>query len=264
MDCASFKEVAASLALDALSPEERALAEAHLVDEQHDGCLDALQDATDGVAAMGGPPPPAHVWGNIERRVRATSAPRRSPRAWSGWAVAAALLLAVVGLLLRPPGRAALTTQLRQKEGALVDVTSAATRCRTQLRALESQQRVRDEAVALLELAGTRLYPLPASAGVGAQANAIVHTGVKRAFVVADGLQNVADHHYELWIAKGTRVVAAGPVQVDAAGRGVARVDYTRLLGQDVLPDAMMITIEPSGAGATVPGPTVVIGPLHG
>lgn len=263
-DCASFKDLAASLALDTLSPSERAEAEAHLLEAQHDGCLETLCSAMDGVAAIGGPMPPPRVWARIEARVRASRPPRRAALSWTGWAVAAALLFVIIGLVARPPGRARLEARLGAGEAALTDVTFTAAQCRTQLRALESQQQTRDEAVALLERAGTRLYPLPATKGTGAQANAILHTGLERAFVVADGLPAVAEHHYELWIAKGTRIIAVGPVQVDAHGRGVARVDYARLLGEGQLPDAMMITVEARDASATTPGPTVVIGPLHG
>jgi len=271
MECATFKELVGLFALNALDPEERARAEEHLASGAHDGCLEVLAVAMQGASVLDGDGPveaPApRVWEAIARQVAPSAARlRRAKRlTQSAWAFAALAVVIVGYVLYRPPGQVALVAAVEtarregaDKAAALTATTRERDACQRQLQ----QDKLRGEAVALLRLAGTQLFPLPAEKGHAATANAILHTGVKRAYVVADGLRPVADHDYELWVARGKKVVAAGLVHVDAEGTTVLRVDYESLLGGT--PDAMMITLEPAGGGDTVRGPTIVIGTLHG
>ncbi len=278
MDCATFKELVGLFALGALTADERAEAEAHLALPQHEGCLEALAEAMQGASVLDGDGhgqgerPAPQVWQLIQQRIAPNAArlrrARRIARMAGAFAAAAALLLAYV--VYRPPGLGpalvaveSLRRESADKAAALTATTTERDECQKRNQLLEQDQRLPGEAVALLQLAGTRLFPLPAEKGQTATANVILHSGLKRAFVVTEGLRPVAEHDYELWVAHGKKVVPAGLVHVDAAGRAVARVDYEKLLGDVGAPDAMMITLEPSGGGDVVRGPTIVIGVLH-
>lgn len=276
MDCATFKELVGLMALGALDGEERALAQAHLAQANHEGCLEALAAAMEGASVLDGDgpvePPSANVWTSIARAIAPGAARLRRTRrsAAVGWSLAAVAASLVIWLGVRPPGRDALVAALdaaRQdtelRTAALSAETIERDACRKRLLEFEHDDKARGEAVALLQLAGTQLFPLRAEKGQAATANAILHTGKKRAYVVAEGLLPISDHDYELWVARGKKVVAAGVIHVDAEGRTVARADYEELLGTPGAPDAMMITLEPAGGGDTVRGPTIVIGTVH-
>lgn len=277
MDCAKFNELVGLLALGAIHGDELAEVQAHLAEPIHDGCQEALVVAMQGASVLDGAGPVVgpgpHVWRKIADKIASDVVRRRRGKrtAVLGWAVAACAASLALYLALRPPGREALLTALdgarRENEARTASLTTAMAQretCNKQLEALKDADLVRGEAVALLRLAGTQLFPLRAEKGQVATANAILHTGLKRAYVVADGLRPIADHDYELWVARGKKVVAAGVVHVDAQGRTVVRVDYEALLGDASLPDAMMITLEPAGGSTDAPGPTVVIGAMHG
>ena len=277
MNCATFKELAGLLALGGLDAAEREAAERHLGEATHDGCLEALAQAMKGVAAIdaGAPSPPlgAHVWKGIQERLTPSLDALRKARRRTqlAWGVAAMATAAAVLLLVWSPGRdraerelASAQKRQAESEAQLTAATQDREACRARAKLLEDQQRLQREAVSLLELAGTRLHPLPAEKGQSATANVIIHTGLKRAYVVADGLKPEPNRDYELWLAKGKRVVPAGLMHVDADGRAVVRVDYAVLLGEVGAPDAMMITREPRGGSVGAPGPTVVIGTTGG
>ncbi len=121
MDCRSFKELVAALALDALDEPERAACTAHLAESgPHDGCVEAEADARALAAQLAGAMPERpvgpRVWTAIEDRAQAELAARRAQgdadadgderpnprrREPPGWGVAVMLL----GLYLarRPP-----------------------------------------------------------------------------------------------------------------------------------------------------------------
>jgi hypothetical protein len=267
MDCAAFKELVALLALGGLEPADRAAAEAHLAEPVHDGCVEALARALEGVAALHpNEAPPARVWERIQAEVALPARRMRRARrraaiavAVAGFCAAAAVLVTVRSTRDGEQARQVVRTKGAELTTAVRDLDT----CRDTLKRLEADQRMRAEAVALLELAGTRLYPLPAEKGKSATANAILHTGLKRAYVVADGLTPVADRDYQMWIARGKKVVPAGLLTVDSHGRSVLRIDYAALLGGGGAPDAMMITLEPRGGSDVVRGPTIVLGTIR-
>lgn len=271
MDCATFKDLAALFALGALEPAERAACEAHLASTpHHPDCFEALSSAMAGVASLDeegvSEEPAPHVWAAIERQITpgAQRLRRVRRRTWvatgAALACAAALVLVLVGRRQAEHDLSAARRQLTDRDLTATAAVRERDACLVRVQRVEDAERLRHEAVALLELSGTRLFPLAPEKGRKATANAIMHTGVKRAYVVADGLQPVPDRDYEMWIAKGKRVVPAGLVNVDAHGRAVVRIDYAALLGDIGAPDAMMITLEPRGGGPVVRGPTVLLG----
>ncbi len=260
MDCATFKEMAALFALDALDATERAACEAHLRAAQHDGCIEALSNAMAAVSSLDETPPapPPRVWASIEERIgpSARRLARARRRVWlaSGLAVACAAALVLVVI-----SRQQLAGTIDKRDQSLAATTRQRDACLIRVEQIEAEKRFRDEAVALLQLRGTQLFPLAAEKGQKAEANAIMHTGLKRAFVVAEGLPSLPDRDYEMWVAKGKKVVSAGLVSVDSGGRALVRIDYATLTG-DGAPDAMMITLEPRGGSTGTPGPTVLFG----
>jgi hypothetical protein len=272
MDCAAFKEHAGLFALGSLGHEEHAPCSEHLAAlETHDGCIEALREAMAGVSALDEvpPPPPAHVWQALEARL-----PRDGPRlrvvqrrSWAALSVALAAGVAALFLESRVQHLEAQLEEARRtsavEEQAILAATAARDHCREEVLRLGTSAQLESGAVALLELPGTQLFPLKTSkeqATGRAAANAILHTGIKRAYVVAEGLSAVPDHDYEMWVAKGSRVVAAGVMTVDNQGRALMRVDYASLLGDTGAPDAMMITLEPHAGDLQKPGPTVLFG----
>lgn len=267
MTCASFKEQVALLALGALDDAEHAACAEHLtLPIAHDGCREALLAALAGVDSLDddAPPPRAEVWSAIAERIapaRSLGRARRLNRV--GWGAALVCAAAVVVMLLgrRDRDEVALAS-LRGRLATGEQTTAAAIHdrdaCRVRVGELEAQDRLRAEAVGLLELPGTQLFPLAPAKGRAASANAILHTGVKRAYVIADGLTPAHDGDYEMWIARGNRVLPAGTFAVDAHGRAVVAIDYAQLL--DGAPDTVMITLEPRGGSSVVRGPTILLG----
>ena len=270
MDCATFKELAALFALGALEPAERSACEAHLALEQHDGCLETLSHAMASVSTLDDqgavPPPSPRVWSAIAERIAPSARRLRSARrrtqvaAGLALALAAALVFVVLNRWRLGGELEATRLQLATRSETMASATQQRDACLARVEKVEARERLRNEAVSLLELPGTQLFPLAPEKGRNAAANAIMHTGLKRAYVVAEGLAVVPDRDYEMWVAKGKKVVAAGLVTVDKSGRAIVRVDYATLLGDVGAPDAMMITIEPRGGSVGAPGPTVLFG----
>jgi anti-sigma-K factor RskA len=273
MDCATFKDLVALYALGGLERDERIACETHLKTATHEGCREALSRATATVASMDdatGEAPPPRVWEAIERQIAPEVNRRRSVHRRVWWAAgtalacAAALVLALIRLSQLEATLGDSRNALANRDQVFTSMVGERDACLDKLQRLEGTERLRAEAVDLLQLGGTTLFPLAAKNGRNATANAIMHTGVKRAYVVAEGLPSVPDRDYEMWIAKGKRVVPAGLIKVDARGRAVVRIDYATLLGEVGAPDAMMITLEPRGGSAVVQGPTILLGTPRG
>jgi anti-sigma-K factor RskA len=279
MDCAAFKETAALFALGGLDASERAACEEHLKQPAHDGCVEALAEAMAAVASIEreAEAPAPRVWSGIASRIAPAAERLRRARRRASVAIAVALACAAALVILFLRG-SALQHQVEEARARNVEreqVATSAVRdrdlCLTRVqrlelrsgRTIEDEEKMRREAVSLLELPGTQLFPLAAEKGQKATANAIMHTGLKRAYVVADGLAPVRNHDYQMWIAKGKKVVPAGLVHSDEHGRAVIRIDYASLLGEVGAPDAMMITLEPQGGGPVVRGPTILLGAPH-
>ena len=78
------------------------------------------------------------------------------------------------------------------------------TECAQRLQSMERDLELRDQAVALLELPGTELFAVaPTDKSTAYLANAILHAGTKRAFIVATGLTPQPGKGYEAWVVKG-------------------------------------------------------------
>src|SRR5581483_11762049 len=100
MTCAEFKELAAAYALGALTPEERAAADAHLAGaepNEHAGCFEALAEASETANALAlslAPVKPrADLWKAIEAETAAAGgaaepAPRRARGSILPWLLA--------------------------------------------------------------------------------------------------------------------------------------------------------------------------------
>ncbi|MFL5312284.1 MAG: hypothetical protein ACJ79H_17770, partial [Myxococcales bacterium] len=159
MTCAEFKELAAALALDALDPDERARARAHLAEPiEHEGCAEALGRAERVArllpAALIDERPPDRVWPSIEARVSARM-PRRRWVTVAGWAAAAAATVAALffagrSARLRNELDAARrqTATVEARQGSSDDL---ARQCAAQLEAARKTSGLARDAVALLE-----------------------------------------------------------------------------------------------------------------
>jgi hypothetical protein len=156
MTCVEFQEIAALFAAGALDPPERSAAEAHLLEPTHQGCLEALRRASDAWDAVGRSLPPLRpderVWQGIAARIE--QRPRAAAvRTWAGWAVAAALALALVGLT---------SARIRAERRASVLAAAAAERdqCARDLAEARSETALQREALALLAAPATQVFAL--------------------------------------------------------------------------------------------------------
>ena len=275
MTCAEFKEVAALYALGALDPAERAACDAHLAEAKHDGCVDALAQAFAAVEAIGGDlpevPPGPHVWKKVEERIGVSvlAARRTSALGAVGWAVAAVAAAAAILLLWDRRGKdqeiANLLAGQRDMRARVTEVGRSLTQvgldrqaCRAQLEQMEKDAMQRDQAMALLELPGTQLFALaPQKEMESYKANAVLHTGLKRASVAASGMWPVAGKTYQLWVIKGKQFIPAGFLWPDEKGRAVQTIEYAGSLPEGA-PDAVAVSLEPAG-GSEQPTPGAVI-----
>lgn len=277
MNCTEFKEQVALLALGALDASASAACHEHLAEEQHEGCVEALDEAMHAVDSLSEgvhSAAPSHVWDRINASlVAAPSAgaavSKVASQVWRTrftYAAAAAVLLAIGTVVAIAAWRdtqsqlSTIASSAKATEQTLASKVQQLENCSRVVDEAEAAAALQREAVALLQLPGTTLFPLKPEKGERATANVIIHTGVKRAYVLAEGLKATPQGDYEMWVAKGTRVVAAGVMKVGADGKAVFKVDYAKLLGDLGAPDAMMITLERPGGSETVGGPTVMFG----
>ncbi|HTO99261.1 MAG TPA: anti-sigma factor [Myxococcales bacterium] len=259
MTCAEFKELAGAFALDALEPEERAAAEAHLLELHHEGCKEALQKAraTAGrlASALDEPRVAERVWQRIEAGL---AAPARRRPAWpasAGWAVAAALAVAAF-LLLRDRNRlrdeaGALKAGAEQAAAAANRSADLAGRCARALDAARTGSASAREAIALLERPGARVVAFTGVGKAGQSAFAVLAPDGRRALLVSTTLLPAADRDYQLWVvpaAKGAAPAPAGLVASAANGVAVAEFD-SRLLSAGAA--ALAVSAEPKGGSPT-------------
>lgn len=279
-----LEELAAGHALDALSAEDRARFEAAL--EAQPEAATALARARVGAAALGATLAPVkprpEVWSAIEAQLDAGAgadaagdAGRPARRGRGGlvrqvlpWAVAA--LAAALALLFwrrsedgaRRSREAARLAAFRAAEVATRDRELTAQRgvtaeCRRDLDAMRDDLALKEEAVALLEHASTRVVALNAQGGRAHGGSAIVNLEQKRVVIVATGLTVEAGKDYELWVIRGEHKLAAGLLHGGERGQAIARVDPA-LLGDGA--DALAVTLEPAGGGPVPQGPVVLLG----
>ena len=273
MTCAEFKELVGLYALGTLDAGDRAECEAHLRSTGHDGCIEALAEQSAAVAALGDELPPIvpgpHVWKGIEARIGLAVLPQRrsraSPVAWVLFAAAAAAAIfffwdrrrAETEAELRA-GQQELRKRIETSQKSLATVTRDSAACIQRLQSMEKDLELRDQAVALLELPGTELFPVaPTDKTMPYLANAILHSGTKRAFIVATGLKPQPGKGYEAWVVKGKAAHPAGMFKVDAQGRGIVEVSL-KMLAEGEKPDALAVTIEPE-SGSTTPTPPIIL-----
>ena len=246
MKCADFKAQVEGYALHALEPAEEAACTAHLSEVQvHEGCLEALAQVVNTLGALAEALPPVTpspaVWARLSSQLGPQVAPvaaprrglripasfrRRGPSFWTLAAAAAALL--VVGAWNRWVHTGATVREARQ------------------------------DLVALLGDPGTQVFPLKPAAGSGLSARVLYHPARKEAVVVFQGAEAAVGHDYELWVIKGGEKRPVGLLRPDPSGRFVAVVQKELLA--DGVPDALAVTLEPKGGGASPRGPILLVG----
>ena len=262
MTCAEFKEVVEAYALGMLDPAERAAADAHLAEREHDGCLEALRAANRAVSllALALPPvaPAPSTWDSIVSRTAAATVPARASRFdVIPWLVAAAAVLLFMWALR---DRATLQRELRAAADHAQTQASERAQCVADLERLRADARLQREALALLSQPGSKVVTLAAAGGAATSANVIMRAGDQRAYLVGHNLQAPAGRDYELWVIRGTRKIPAGLLRGDATGTLVTALDPT--LMREGLPDALAVTLESTGGHDAPQGPIVAVGKI--
>ena len=266
MTCAEFKELAAALALDALDPDERARARAHLAEPiPHEGCAEALGRAEQAARLLPGAlidrPPPDRVWRWIEARLSAR-APRRRWATVAGWAVAAA---ACVAALLLAGRSARLRKELDAARGQTATTEARAgssddlaRQCAAQLEAARKTSGLAREAVALLEQRGSRVVPFAPQPGFTGTAFAVIAPDRRRVILLSTALLPAAARDYQLWVIPPGPGAAPVPAGLVVAAEGVALGDFqASALARGAL--ALAVSEEPKGGSPTGAPTTVVL-----
>ena len=267
MTCAEFKERAAAMALGALSPEEMAEVEAHLrTTRAHEGCVELLRamDETAALVAVSLPPvaPSPELWRAIEGRVsgvaRITDRPRR--RGWARGVGSVLAAAAVILVLLLVRDRVGLQRELAAAEERAANQERQRAECVAELDKVRADDRLREEAIAMLRLPGTRAIRLAAQGDSRSSAHVLLHASDGRALLIGDGLRAPSGGDYELWVIRGERKIAAGLLRGDERGRLLTAIDPALLQGGP--PDAIAVTLEPAGGGPSPRGPIVMLGTI--
>jgi anti-sigma-K factor RskA len=244
--CAEFRDLAALYALGALDAAEQAAAEAHLEEAEHEGCLEALREASRGVVAAARSLPPAgaddKLWGRIESRLGA--APRAMGwRERAGWlvAVAAAVLLGAVFAWRAGRARGDSAAALAREEKQA---------CARELEALRGDAEMQRAALALLESPTSRVVALAAQPGSrGYSARALVDLAQGKGMVISGTLRPAPGRDLELWVIRGQRPpVPAGLLRPGRSGLVLAAIDPRLLQGGA---DALAVSVEAQGGSTT-------------
>jgi hypothetical protein len=264
MICAEFKELAAALALDALDPDERVTARAHLAESiTHEGCAEALARAEAAARLLSGAlidtPPSDRVWRSIEAWVSARSPRRR----WATAASVAAVILAGRGIRLRSE-RDAARAQTAAVEALAASSGDLARQCAAQLESARKTSGLAREAIALLQQPGSRVVPFAPQGGFGGAALAVLSPDRRRAILLSTALSPAAARDYQLWVippGRGATPVSAGLVE---AAEGVALGDFQAgALARGAF--ALAVSAEPKGGSPTgAPTQVVLVAALGG
>jgi anti-sigma-K factor RskA len=266
MTCAEFKELAAAYALGALTPEEHAACDEHLAGAVHEGCLEALAEATETVHALALALPPvkprAELWSAIEAdTARAGSTERAGGRARRGsmgawpWLVAAAMLLVIVWLGW---SRVELANRLDGSDRDLAAaraekarLTDARVKCEQDLEAARGQLALRSQAMAMLALPTGRVVALAPEPGAppSLRATAIMDLKDRRGMLVVTGLAAQPGKDFELWVIKGDEKRPAGLLRESGGQAILTALDPAQLADGA---DKLAITLEPAG-GSQIP-----------
>jgi len=253
MTCVEFKEIAALFAAGALDPPERSAAEAHLGEPTHQGCFEVLRRASETWDAVGRSLPPlrpdARVWQGIAARIEAR--PRAAAaRTWAGWAVAAALALAVVGVQ-----GARIRAERRATE--LASASAERDQCARDLAQARGEAALQREALALLASPATQVFSLAPRPGATMTARALVNLSSRAAVLYAAGPPAPQGKDYELWIIRGDQKLPAGLLRTQPTGAILARIDPALLVE---MPDALAVTIEAAGGAPQPTTEPVLVG----
>jgi anti-sigma-K factor RskA len=269
MNCEEFKAIAASFVLSACDPKEQEAAEAHLRESKHDGCFEALSAANEAVVTLSrldpAIRPSRQLWDRISQSIDGTDAApaagqsqkRASSLAYSGWAVAAGLALALGVTFNTASTRSA---QDKQALTSMTDslVTERATCAKNILdykRDLQMQQKALD-----MLMAEAEMLPLVAQANAVGNVHALVGED-KHVMVIAHGMKAQPDQDYALWVIRGEKKMAAGLMKPNADGTVMMEVDAKLLDGKV---DAFAVTLEPLGGGDTPRGSLMFVGSPRG
>ena len=256
MTCAEFKELAAAFALGGLDPAEQAAAEAHLAEAAHEGCFEALRQASAGLEALArtlpAPRPAAEIWRAIEAQV----VPRGgvSPREAIAWTAAAAAVV----LLFTGGAR-----ERRLHAAAVAGVEREKQQCLGELSSMRGEVEAQRSAIALLQSPSTQVVSFaPQAAGGGLGARALVDVAARKGMVLSSALAPRAGKDFELWIIRGKEApVPAGLLRAGQSGTVLASIDPRLLAGGA---DALAVSVEPQGgspSGAPT-GDIVLVGAL--
>lgn len=286
MTCAEFLEGVALYAMGALTADEARELEAHVKRSgPHDGCAEALAKARADVASLDAalPLPPGEVWSRIDGAIAAAPPasaaaaqtpeakiiplrPSRAPWIVAAVAVAAAAALIPWGFGLRGERDEAVArahmaeddaTDLREIGRQTATALREREQCATQLQELQRDLTLYRDAVALLELPGTKVIAMAPQGTHRQPATVVYHAGVKRALVVGVAFQVPADKAAQLWVIRGKGApIPAGFVKQLPGGITVGEVDPTLL---DTPPDAFAVSLEPPG-GSAKPTEVVLVG----
>ncbi len=289
MTCAEFQESAGLMAVGALSTEEMSLAEAHLAEPRHSGCLAALRRAADGVEVLARSLSPARlderVWRGIEsqlagpppvKRARRAAPPWRERIAWSAAAAAVVLLLANLAARSHDNRRFAEQTATATQEratatGTLERERATATAVATRLeKERESCARdllaVRDDAdrqrfaLELLQTPATLVVSLAPPKGGKPGARALLNLEQRKGVLLSVALAPQAGKDYELWIIRGDKKLSAGLLRAGPSGGVLASIDSG--LFASGRPDAVAVTLEKTGGAPQPTGPILLVGAL--
>jgi len=263
--CAEFKELAAALALDALDPDQRATARAHLVESiPHEGCTEALARAQATARLLSGAlvdtQPSDRVWRPIEAWVSAR-APRPRWATAAGWALAAAASVAAVivagrGIRLRNE-RDAARAQTAVVEARAASSADLARQCAAQLESARKTSSLAREAIALLQQPGSRVVPFAPQGGFGGAALAVVSPDRRRAILLSAALSPAPARDYQLWVIPPGRGAAPVPAGLVEMAEDVALGDFQAgALAHGVF--ALAVSAEPKG-GSPTGSPTQVV-----
>ena len=264
-----YLELCAGYVLGSLEPSERAVLEAHLAQ----GCPECeaeLSRLSGGVFALATSVPPRRAPAALRSRILAAvraeagtveerrPAPAPSPlprphratsRPWT-WAIAAAVLLAMIGVTWK------VVDSLERELSAT----------RSQVATLHHEIEDQKSWMAVLESPTARLVQLQATPDGSPQlaARVIFDPATRRAVVVCDSFAPPVGKDYQLWAITGSGPASLGLVRADASGHAVmklADVGDPRTLG------AFAVSLEREGGAptSTAPaGPVVMLGKLGG
>jgi anti-sigma-K factor RskA len=253
MTCADFRELAALYTLGALSPAEQAEADAHLAEASHEGCFEALRDASAGTEALAKSlvptKPDERVWRGIESHIGAAARPRMAFRERVAWfAAAAAILLFAVSFVAR--------NRLAEHDAMMatswLTANSAKDVCLKDLSSTRGDVEKLHSAIAILQSPSSKVVALE---GKGLNARALIDLAKHQGMIVSGALPAHAGRDFELWVVRGGAPVPAGVLVEEKGGTLLAAVDPA-LLSSDVV--AVAISLEPLG-GSPNGKPTEVV-----